>query len=87
MFCKEVVTWKALRHPNVMPLIGATMAETQFTMVSDWMTNGNISEFVKAHPDADRIGLVRVPLEFALSSRHAHKRFDDFPSLWMLLGG
>lgn len=51
--------WSALRHPNVLPLLGATMIGTQLAMVSEWMSNGNINEFVKAHPDADRAGLVR----------------------------
>ena len=61
MFCKEVVTWKTLRHPNVLPLIGVTMTKTVFAMVSEWMVNGNISEFVKANPSADRLGLVGFP--------------------------
>jgi hypothetical protein len=52
------VTWKFLRHPNVLPLIGVTMSEAHFAMISDWMTNGNINEFVKAHPDANRSELV-----------------------------
>ena len=52
------MTWKALQHPNVLPLIGVMMTETQFVIVSDWMVNGNINDFVKAHPDANRLGLV-----------------------------
>ena len=50
--------WKALQHPNVLPLIGVTMSETQFAMVSDWMSNGNISDYVKAHPEANQLELV-----------------------------
>ena len=57
-FCKEAVTWKTLRHPNVLPLIGVTMTEIKFAMVSDWMANGNLNEFVEANPDADRLKLV-----------------------------
>ena len=57
-FCKEVVTWKALHHPNVLPLLGVTMTETRFVMVSEWMINGNINEFVKAEINADRLALV-----------------------------
>ena len=34
------------------------MSESQFMMVSDWMENGNINEFIQKHPDADRLGLV-----------------------------
>ena len=50
--------WKSLRHPNVLPLIGVTMTEIHFSMVSEWMVNGNIKEFMKAHPDEDRLKLV-----------------------------
>ena len=57
-FCKEVVMWKFLRHPNVLPLIGVTMSETRFVMISDWMVNGKITNFVKARPDVNRHGLV-----------------------------
>ena len=60
--------WKALRHPNVLPLIGVTMTGTQFAMVTELMVNGNINQFVKAHPDADRSGLVRLPFKDLLSS-------------------
>ena len=34
------------------------MTETQFAMISDWMANGSINDFVKAHPDANRLELV-----------------------------
>ena len=57
-FCKEVMIWKMLRHPNVLPLLGVKMEDQQFVMVSEWMENGNINEFIKAHEDIDRIELV-----------------------------
>jgi hypothetical protein len=56
------VTWKPLRHPNILPLIGVTMSENQFAMISDWMMNGNINNFVKAHPDVNRLELVGFSL-------------------------
>ena len=59
-FCKEVMTWKALHHQNVLPLLGVTMANTQFTMVSEWMANGNINEFIKMDRHANRFELVGV---------------------------
>ena len=34
------------------------MSKNRFAMVSDWMENGNINEFIKEHPDADRLGFV-----------------------------
>jgi hypothetical protein len=66
------VTWKTLRHPNVLPLIGVTMSETQFAMISDWMENGNINEFVKAHPGANRLELVGISFMVSLPSLHIH---------------
>ncbi|KAF9646909.1 kinase-like protein [Thelephora ganbajun] len=57
-FCKEVVIWKTLHHPNVLPLIGVTMTEKQFVMVSEWMENGNINMYVKAHTNVNRLELL-----------------------------
>ena len=37
------------------------MTEDQLGMVSEWIPNGNIMEFVRANPNADRLGLVRFP--------------------------
>jgi len=50
--------WKALYHPNVLPMLGVTMTETRFVMVSEWMENGDITEFVKTHTDVNRPELV-----------------------------
>ena len=52
------MTWKTLQHPNILPLIGVIMSENQFGMVSDWMVDGNINDFVKAHPEANQLELV-----------------------------
>ena len=62
-FCKEVITWKSLRHPNVLPLLGVTMAGNQLAMVSEWMTNGNINQFVSTHRNVNRFDLVSHPFE------------------------
>ena len=40
------------------------MGKSQFVMVSEWMENGNINEFIKSHRDADRFELVRFYLGF-----------------------
>ncbi|KAF9645728.1 kinase-like protein [Thelephora ganbajun] len=59
-FCREIMTWRTLRHPNVLPLLGVTMAEKRFVMVSEWMNNGNINKFSKrSDTDVDRLELLR----------------------------
>ena len=60
--------WKALRHPNVLPLLGVIMTENEFSMVSEWMPNGNINQFVAAHRGANRFELVRFLFELLHSS-------------------
>jgi len=55
------VAWKALCHPNVLPLLGVMMGNSHFAMVSEWMADGNINEFVKVDRDANRFELVGPP--------------------------
>ena len=52
------MTWKGLRHPNVLPLLGVMMNENRFVMISEWMVNGSINGFLRARADADRLKLV-----------------------------
>ena len=66
--CKEAVTWKFLRHPNVLPLMGVAITKSRFAMISSWMANGNINDFVKSHPEVDRFGL--VGFQFKSSCSH-----------------
>ena len=61
-FCREAVAWKHLQHPNILPLLGVTQAERQFAMVSEWMENGQISDFIQENSDANRTELVRALL-------------------------
>ena len=69
-FCREFVTWRVLHHPNVLPLLGVIMIEGRFVMVSEWMTNGNINQFVTAHRDANRFNLVSSPFEPVILACH-----------------
>jgi len=46
-----------MSHPNVVPLHGATLDPPQ--LVSDWMQD--LTGFIKEHPNASRLGLVRAP--------------------------
>jgi len=58
-FCREGVAWKHLRHPNILPLLGVTMGEHRFALVSEWMENGNINSFIERDHSINRAGLVR----------------------------
>jgi serine/threonine protein kinase len=64
------VGWNSLRHPNVLPLLGVTATDNQLVMVSEWMANGNINEFVKAGINADRLELVRSSSKIPIIARN-----------------
>ena len=61
------------------------MGNNLFAMVSEWMVNGNINEFVKTHRDANRFKLVRsrsccisylLLMESFLTARRRGSRVD-----------
>jgi Protein tyrosine and serine/threonine kinase len=47
---REFITWRQLSHPNVLPFYGVYFLddslEIRFCLVSPWMENGNIVEFL-----------------------------------------
>ena len=50
--------WKHLIHPNILPLLGITI--TPFQLISNWMSGGDLPEYLEQNPDADRLQLVRA---------------------------
>ena len=52
------MTWKAVQHPNILPLLGVVMAGDQFAMVSEWMPNGSVKEYTRTHPNENWYELV-----------------------------
>jgi len=59
-FYREVVLWSTLSHPNIMNLVGVQedVNKRQFSTVSEWMSRGNIMEFIENN-HAHRLELVR----------------------------
>ena len=50
--------WKHLKHQNILPLLGVNMGKSRFSMISEWMENGNINEFIKKDRHVNRTELV-----------------------------
>ncbi|KAF9644384.1 kinase-like protein [Thelephora ganbajun] len=48
-FCKEVVLWNSLSHPNVLKLVGVLggIEQYPFATVSEWMVHGNIMQYIR----------------------------------------
>ena len=61
-FFKEALLWGHLFHPNILPFYGIYhLGDTRgrISFVSPWMENGNVTEYLKRHPLANRLLLVR----------------------------
>ena len=67
-FLSELVLWRRLSHPNVLPFYGVhfldTTLETRFCLVCPWMENGNVVEFLercnRKAPDTDATDCVSL---------------------------
>jgi len=50
--------WKRISHPNIVPLLGVSDTPAPLCIVSEWMPNGNVRDFVGMNPDTSRLQLV-----------------------------
>ena len=49
-------------HPNVLPLVGFTRGDGIPALVSEWMSNGTVTAYLKLFPNANKFKLVRLYL-------------------------
>ncbi|KAK0447530.1 hypothetical protein EV421DRAFT_145829 [Armillaria borealis] len=59
--CHEAVIWKHLHHKNILPFIGINTANfvDRFCLISPWMKNGNVIQFLDSNKDHDRLKCIR----------------------------
>ncbi|KAJ7018123.1 kinase-like domain-containing protein, partial [Mycena alexandri] len=71
-FAREAMIWRQLSHPNVLPFFGLHCAESMPCLVSPWMENGNITQFLRIdQPNIDRLSLI---LDVALGLEYLHSQ-------------
>ncbi|KAF8671487.1 kinase-like protein [Rhizoctonia solani] len=54
---REIHTWSKCNHPNILPLLGLAIFRNRLAIVSPWMQNGTLPDFLKKNPNADRFQL------------------------------
>lgn len=59
-FYQETALWGKLSHPNLLPFYGQFRFHAQLSFVSPWLKNGNINDYLRTNPQADRVRLVRI---------------------------
>ena len=57
---REVVTWAKLKHPNILQCFGITLDPLQ--IMTEWMPNGHVMQYLREHCDVDRVRLVSCHL-------------------------
>lgn len=60
--CREVIGWRHLIHPNILPLLGVSLVADSncFNILTDWMPNGNLIQYTKSNPMVNRLQLVSM---------------------------
>jgi serine/threonine protein kinase len=56
-YLHELIIWRCLRHPNIVPLIG-TSERFPVSLVSEWMSGGTVTAFLRGYPNWERSFLV-----------------------------
>lgn len=57
---REIYIWFKARHENIHELLGILMFQGRLGMVSRWMENGNLRQYIQKRPDVDRYKLVSL---------------------------
>lgn len=57
-FSAEAILWGQLSHPNLLPVFGLYRYNSQLCLVSPWMENGDLEDYLKRHTNANRLFLV-----------------------------
>ena len=60
--CREIISWKHLSHPNILPLLGVSVSTNprRFRILTEWMPNGNVIQYAISNPEANRLRLVNL---------------------------
>ncbi|KAJ7785471.1 kinase-like domain-containing protein, partial [Mycena olivaceomarginata] len=71
-FCREALYWGRLDHPNILPFLGVDdqMFAPSFCLISPWMDNGNVINFLEKNPDFDRL---KAAIDAAEGMRYLHE--------------
>ncbi|KAJ6474936.1 hypothetical protein C8R45DRAFT_834665 [Mycena sanguinolenta] len=59
-FSREASIWRQLSHPNMLPFFGLSYLNWTLCLVSPWMENGNLSQYLEENlvNDDHRLSLV-----------------------------
>lgn len=82
---KEAIVWRQLNHNNVASFLGfcKDLFPDRIALVSPWMTNGDLSSFLKSNPEANRLRFVSLDeLQICLRDLFSSDFIGSSDSIW-----
>ncbi|KAJ7596241.1 kinase-like domain-containing protein [Mycena floridula] len=69
---REAIIWKQLDHPNILPFFGVSedIFPPSLCLISPWISNGNLIDYIRTHPDFDLLNAVR---DIAAAMQYLHE--------------
>ncbi|CAE6452509.1 unnamed protein product [Rhizoctonia solani] len=77
---REIYAWSRCQHRNVVPLLGFTFFRGQVAMISPWMENGALPQYLQREKKVDRFG-VCLQITEGLEYLHSIKMVNVLVSL------
>ncbi|KAK1231030.1 Rho guanine nucleotide exchange factor [Marasmius sp. AFHP31] len=74
-FTRVAMVWRNLDHPNIMPFTGINWFDEdqeQICLVTPWMENGNLLQFLRDHPELGSETQLRMAENVAQGLAHLH---------------
>ncbi|KAG5650515.1 hypothetical protein H0H81_011961 [Sphagnurus paluster] len=72
MIAQEGILWGQLSHPNLLPLWGLFRMERHLSLVSPWVENGNLVDYIQEHPTADRCADIADGIDYMHENEIVH---------------
>lgn len=74
---KQILSWKKLANERIHVPLGYSLAENAPCLISPWCSNGNLWQYLEAHPDTDRKALVRLFTTPPTPNSHLRRFIDN----------